>query len=182
MYNYAIFFIFAEKYTVMRDFFKIYMQKEGEGSELKETIADFGLYLMEIPFIMFSSTKKLVEREWPGEDGKDVYVPKRLDTEAYTLKIKFGYKGGPGETNKAIKAFWNYLTGNDGSGVYMKIYCDYNTVGRRHVRFSGIPGEPIFVRDEWGDFMVFDVNLNVDDPITDVVPLIDSEKKVINLV
>lgn len=182
MHNYAIFFIFAEKYTVMQDFFKVYMQKEGEGSELKETIADFGLYCMELPFSMFTSTRKLTEREWPGENGKDVYIPKRLDAEAYTIKIKFGYKGNPESANEHLKAFWDYLTGNDGSGVYIKFYNDYNRVGRRHVRFLNISDSPIYVRDECGDFLVFDVEFNVDDPITDVIPLIDADKKVINLV
>lgn len=166
----------------MQDYFKIYMQKESEGSELKETIADFGLYCMEMPFTLFTSTRKLTEREWPDEDGKDVYIPKRLDAEAYTIKIKFGYKGEPESANEHIKAFWKYLTGNDGSGVYIKLYNDYNGVGRRHVRLSSFSDSPIYVRDEYGLFLAFDVELNVDDPITDVIPSIDADKKVINLV
>lgn len=166
----------------MQDFYKIYMQKEREGSELKETIKDFGLYCMDSPFILYTTARKLTEREWPGEDGKDVYVPSRLDVDAYSIKLKFGYKGAEREANNKIKAFLEYLTGRDGSGVYMKMYCDYTNIGRRHVRFSQIPGDPVFFRDGDGDFLVFDLEMNVDDPVTDIVPSADAGGNIINLV
>ena len=108
----------------MTDYYKVYMQKEGDGAPLKETIAAFGMYCMSIPMSVGDGIKALSERSWAGEDGLDTYVPGRLSLEAYTIKIKFGYKGAKYGANPKLKEFVDYLTGADGSGVYMKLYCD----------------------------------------------------------
>ena len=34
----------------MKDYFRIYMQKEGDGAKVMDTITDFGMYVSESPF------------------------------------------------------------------------------------------------------------------------------------
>ena len=153
------------------DYYKIYMQKEGEGTTLRETIASFGMYCMEIPFTAIGKIKTLTERNWMNEQGKDVYVPKVLLQEAYTMKIKFGCKGDKFTANENIRKFVDYLTGKDGEGVYMKMYCDYTRIGRRHVRLTNISDDATLVRNDEGDILIISVELAVDDPVTDVYPL-----------
>lgn len=42
----------------MKDYFRIYMQKEGDGNEVKDSIADFGMYVSENPFKPCDSVKE----------------------------------------------------------------------------------------------------------------------------
>lgn len=64
----------------MTDYYKVYMQKEGDGAPLKETIAAFGMYCMSIPMSVGDGIKALSERSWAGEDGLDTYVPRPLES------------------------------------------------------------------------------------------------------
>lgn len=153
------------------DYYKIYMQKEGDGKTLRETISDFGMYCMEIPFTTTGKIKALSERSWANEQGKDVYVPKTLMQEAYTMKIKFGCKGDKFSANENVRKFADYLTGKDGEGVYMMMYCDYTRIGRRHVRLTEISDDATLIRCDDGDILIITVELSVDDPATDVKPV-----------
>ena len=47
----------------MKDYFRIYMQKEGDGNEVKDSIADFGMYVSENPFKPCDSVKEPPKRE-----------------------------------------------------------------------------------------------------------------------
>lgn len=153
----------------MGQYYKVYMQKEQDGGALKETIADFGMYCMDIPFAIGGSAKSLTERSWADEDGKDVYIPETIMIEAYTMTVKFGFKGDKFSANENITNMVNYLTGRDGSGVYLKMYCDYTKIGRKHVRFVKLSDEAELVRnDEDGDILVIEMQFSVDDPATAV--------------
>ena len=153
----------------MTDYYKVYMQKEGDGTPLKETIAAFGMYCMSIPMSVGDGIKALSERSWAGEDVLYSCVPGRLSLEAYTIKIKFGYKGAKYGANPKLKEFVDYLTGADGSGVYMKLYCDYTGIGRRHVRLTKLPGEAELVRNgDEGDILVAEFEFKADDPVTSI--------------
>lgn len=153
----------------MAKYYKVYMQKEKSGEVMKETIADFGMYCMTIPFSIGGTAKALTERSWAEEDGKDVYVPQQLKMESYTMKVKFGCKGEKFSANKNITDMLDYLTGRDGSGVYMKLYCDYTKVGRRHVRFTKLSDDATLVRtDDDGDILIVEMEMAVDDPVTEV--------------
>lgn len=153
----------------MEQYYKVYMQKEQDGSVLKETIADFGMYCMDIPFAVGGTAKALTERSWADENGKDVYVPEKLMMEAYTMKVKFGYKGDKFSANKAIADLLDYLTGRDGNGVYFLMYCDYTKTGKKHVRFTKLSDDATLVRtDDDGDILIIELELAVDDPVTSV--------------
>ena len=45
------------------------MQKEGDGNEVKDSIADFGMYVSESPFKPCDAVKEPVKREWHDEHG-----------------------------------------------------------------------------------------------------------------
>ena len=111
------------------------MQKEGDGNEVKDSIADFGMYVSESPFKPCDSVKEPVKREWHDEHGDDEYIGKDgLYMAAYENKVKFLFKGNAFGANEKCKAFIDYLRK---SGM-MKMYCDFNRVGRQHVRLKSI--------------------------------------------
>lgn len=45
----------------MKDYFRIYMQKEGDGNEVKDSIADFGMYVSENPFKPCDAVKEPIK-------------------------------------------------------------------------------------------------------------------------
>ena len=155
----------------MTKYYNIYMQKEKSGSP----VAD-------IPFKRIGDPKSLTERDWAGEDGKDVYVPEKLAISNYTMKIKLCCKGEKYSANEKIKKLHDYLIGNDGNGVYIKLYCDYTKEGRQHIRFSKIPDDATLVRnDDDGDILVFSVEVTVDDPVTEIKPVVDVKGNITKL-
>lgn len=166
----------------MARYYNIYMQKEKSGSPVKNIIDDFDMQCADIPFRLIPEVKPLTERNWAGEDGKDVYVPKKLSVSAYTMKIKLCCKGEKYSANDKIQKLLEYLTGSDGSGVYMKLYCDYTKIGRQDVRFTKMPDEAVLVRDDMnGDILVFTVEVSVDDPVTSIAPATDATGNITKL-
>lgn len=155
----------------MNQFYKIYLQKEAEDAPLKETIFEWGIYCKDIPFKMVAEAKSLTERDWADEQGKDVYVPEKLMMKGYEMTITLCCKGDKFSANTALNALIEYMTGADGNGVYMKMYCDYTKIGRRHIRFLSLEDNAELVRnDEDGDILVFSIKVSVDDPVTVVTP------------
>lgn len=152
------------------DFDKVYFQKETDGAAVKETVASFDVYCSEMPFVIANKAKDLTTRNWHDEDGLDAYVPSVLKMEAYELEVKFICKGDRDSSNQKIRNFIDYLTGRDGSGVYLKVYDSYTEIGRQHVRFTELSDKAELVRDADGDILVFTVKFNVDDPVTDIKP------------
>lgn len=146
-------------------YYKYYIQKEADGSAVKETGADFDIYEVESKFYGCVSAKELPKRSWNDEHGDDEFVPDDLMMESLTHTVKFGYKGDKFSANKAIKSFLDYLS----KGGSMKIYDEYNGIGRQHVRFSSMSDDATLVRDEEGDILIFTVSLKVNDPVTDIV-------------
>lgn len=166
----------------MTKYYNIYMQKEKSGSPVVNIIDDFDLQCADIPFKRIGDPKALTERDWVGEDGKDVYIPEKLAISNYTMKIKLCCKGEKYSANEKIKKLHDYLIGNDGNGVYIKLYCDYTKEGRQHMRFSKIPDDATLVRnDDDGDILVFSVEMTVDDPTTEIKPVVDVKGNITKL-
>ncbi len=160
------------------EYFKIYMQLTSDGATVKETISDFGLYCMEVPFSVAQSAKELSTRDWYDEDGTDVYIPKdRLKMSAYDMKVKFGYRGDRFSANEKINAFLSYLK----QGA-LKMYCDYTRIGRQNVVLSKVDDSATLVRDDLdGDLLIFTVMFKVYDPVTDIEPKTDSKGNITTL-
>ena len=161
----------------MNNFFRIYLQREKDGAEVFDTIDTFGMYCMENPFKPCEKVKEPTKRNWYDENGDDEYISptKGLLMEAYESKVKFGFNGRAYGANEKLKTFLEYLRGG-----MMKMYCEFNAIGRQHVRLADI--DPSLYRDVRGneDILVVSVNLKFNDPCTDVSP-VRLDEKVVNL-
>nr|DAX76195.1 MAG TPA: hypothetical protein [Caudoviricetes sp.] len=161
---------------------KVYIQKIGAGSPVKETIADFDIYCADMPFKLFVEAKAPSKRDWFDEHGDDEYIPNGgLKLKAYTMDVRFCCKGDKYSSNEKIKKFINYLTGLDGSGAEMKMYCTWTKIGRKGIRFDKLNDKAELLRDEDGDTLVFTITFKVNDPITDITPIIDTHNIVTTL-
>lgn len=161
---------------------KVYIQKIGTGSPVKETIADFDIYCADMPFKLFVEAKAPSKRDWFDEHGDDEYIPNGgLKLKAYTMDVRFCCKGDKYSSNEKIKKFINYLTGLDESGAEMKMYCTWTKIGRKGIRFDKLNDKAELLRDEDGDTLVFTITFKVNDPITDITPIIDTHNIVTTL-
>ena len=158
-------------------YFRIYMQREVDDAEVIDTIASFGMYVSESPFKPCADVKEPTKRSWYDEHGDDEYVSTDgLYMASYENKVKFLFKGDAFGANEKCKAFIEYLRGG-----MMKMYCEFNRIGRRHVRLKSI--DPELYRDpDDGDILIMSVTFKFNDPVTDVKPVKDSKGNVTNLV
>lgn len=150
----------------MAKYFRIYLQKESDGAEVKDTIDDFGMYVSESPFKPCDSVKEPTKREWYDEEGDDEYVPADgLRMASYENKVKFLFKGDAFDATEKTKSFVEYLR----TAGLMKMYCEFNKIGRQHVRLKSI--DPTLYRDaNDGDILTLSVTFKFNDPITDIEP------------
>lgn len=149
---------------------------EKDGAEVIDTINSFGMYCMENPFKTCSEVKEPTKRTWYDEHGDDEYIPKDgLYMSSYENKVKFGFKGKAYGANEKLKAFLQYLRGG-----MMKMYCEFNGVGRKNVRLKSV--DPVLYRNVQGDeeILILSVTFKFNDPITDVAP-IKANGKITNL-
>ena len=161
----------------MKDYFRIYMQKEGDGNEVKDSISDFGMYVSENPFKPCDAVKEPVKREWHDEHGDDEYIGKDgLYMAAYENKVKFLFKGNAFGANEKCKAFIDYLRK---SGM-MKMYCDFNKIGRQHVRLKSIDPD-LYRYPDSDDLLVLSITFKFNDPVTDINPIMDAQGRISNL-
>ena len=152
----------------MDRYFRIYLQREVDGAPVVDTIDSFGMYCMENPFKTCVDVKEPVKRTWYDEHGDDEYIPPAdgLYMAAYENKVKFGFKGKAYGANEKLKAFLEYLRGG-----MMKMYCEFNGIGRKNVRLKSI--EDTLSRDVKGDedILIVSVTFKFNDPITNVSPV-----------
>lgn len=150
------------------NYYKIFFQKETDGAEVKETIADFGMYCMEDPFVLYSEAKDVTKRSWYDEHGDDEYIPKNGQyIQSYENSVKFGFRGNEFGANENLRSFLDYLC----SGM-MKMYCEFNKVGRQHVRFKSVK-QTLYRDKDDGDILIVTVTFKFNDPVTDIKPSVD---------
>lgn len=167
---------------------RLYFQKmaivDGEGNavthEVKETISSFQMYPMTMPFAVGGEAKKLPSNDWPDEDGLEEYVPEDgIPLQAYEIELQFGFRfdgatgqyglyGLFGRAQAAMDAFRKYLTGRDGSGVWLMFFSEHTGVGRQKVRFSSMDPEPEYIKTKQGERLFCKVKLKIDDPVTQI--------------
>lgn len=141
--------------------------------------SEFGMVVSEIPFHFVGDVKEPYSNDWKDEHGADVYLPDEgLKMKAYEMDVTFLYKGPRtvGNTTKTLtedlRAFINYLTGQDGNGSRLTIYDTYNAVGRRSIYVKSISSD-VFVRQPVNngtaqEIARFTIKFTVCDPMTDV--------------
>lgn len=162
-------------------YYKVLIQKEtAEGEKdaaVKDTVADFGVWCSELPLDVGLEVKEPVTRDWRDEDGEDAYTDGGLYVAAYDMTVKWLAKGAAGTVRDMVRAFIDYLSGRDGSGVKMRIYSEWSGMGRQHVRLKKVDSSAKL--DRCGDFEVvsFDTTLRVEDPVTQTVLVATSEKQ-----
>ena len=95
---------------------------------------------------------------------------------AYENKVKFMFHGDAFGANEKCKDFIDYIRK---SGM-MKMYCDFNRIGRQHVRLKDI--DPNLYRDpDNEDLLVLYITFKFNDPVTDVKPIKDAQGSISNL-
>ena len=148
--------------------YNVFIQKEQTGAVVKETVADFDVWCASIPFDIGMEVKEPVVRDWKDENGEDAYLGDSLKFAAYDMTVKWCCKGDKFSANAVIKKFLIYVSGRDGSGMIMKMYCDWTKVGRRHIRLKKVSDDADLHRDDEGDVVTFSTVLRVEDPVTEV--------------
>ena len=131
----------------------------------------FGIACEEFPFKLFPEAKELPQNDWPGEDGKEVYVPKEVPLKAYDIDVTFIYKGTEANMRKDIKDFILFLYGrNSGAaGASLAVFDEHIGFGRKDVRCTKVSNE-LFYNEDYDDEKLarFKVTFSVDDPMTEV--------------
>lgn len=139
---------------------------------VKETLSDFNIGCIEFPFKMLGSAKELVSRDWPGENGKDVYVPPSgIPIQDYDLEVDFLYKGTVDSISTDMTAFIAFLLGkNSGAtGARLCIYDENVGFGRKDVVLTEIDPEMYSAGDYDPDALFnFKAKFHVYDPWTAV--------------
>lgn len=146
---------------------KTYVQSISGGGT-KELLTDFNIYTGNVPFNTDYKAKQLPKNSWFDEDGDDEYVPDTLKLEAYEMSFEVGYKGAFQTAVSAGETLVNWFL-NAGE---FSMYCDYNQVGRTHVRFVSMSKPTVMVSNEdEGDIYKWNITLKVNDPLTNWMPI-----------
>ena len=160
------------------EYYKTYIQMEGEGGEFVETVARWGLYCGAIPFKFAGEAKEVSARNWMDEDGLDEYIsPDGLRMAYYDLDVTFCFKGSKFEANPCVTEFLKFIVKGK-----MMLYSEYLGIGRRHVRYLKVNDDATLVRSDDGDILYFTVTFRVGDPVTEVVTTADEDGNVNGLV
>ena len=165
-------------------YFKFYTQKEGADTSgnaypVKESGKDFHVYLKECKFYGGIELKDVPKRDWHDSNGDDEFISTNPTYKSKNIDAKFAYKGKLFSANKAINAFMEYLA----SCGSMKIYDEYNQIGRKKTRFVCVSDDATLYRkmDGADEALVFTVRLKINDPVTKVTLIKDKDGNVIEL-
>ena len=149
-----------------------------------DLLEKFGIACEEFPFKYFPEAKELPKNDWPGEDGNEVYTPKKVPMKAYDVEVTFIYKGNEANMRKDIKDFIQFLYGRnkDSVGASLFVFDEHVGFGRKDVRCTKVSNE-LFYNEDYDDEKLarFKVTFSVDDPITEVTATYDSEKNIQDL-
>lgn len=148
----------------------------GSAYPVCESVATWGVFCKDIPFILQDKMKEPAKRTWYDENGDDEFIPEGgLMAEAYTMEVELGCKKmSAGEAQKLSSAsvddvrqkvgqFVSYLRT---SGM-MKLYSSHTRTGRQNVRLSQL-GKATWKSENGEEWLVFSVTLKVNDPVTDI--------------
>lgn len=138
-----------------------------------DLLSTFNIACSEFPFKLLPETKDLPTRDWAGEDGRDVYIPKKIPMKNYDIEVVFLYKGTEDKIHKDVADFVNFVYGRDKNSVggRLAIYDEHTKIGRKDVRVLSVDNDVYSCDDSDPDAIAtFKVKFSVEDPITNVVP------------
>lgn len=155
-----------------------------EAGPVADLLNDFRVVCQEFPFKKDPKPKDLPTRDWPGEDGLDVYIPPKIPMASYDVEVTFLYVG----TEKTIQAdladFIDFLYGRnaESKGGRLAIYNEGVGMGRKDVVAAEVENELFYLSDNDIDAVAtFRVKFTVYDPTTEVTPARDMSNKVTSL-
>lgn len=159
---------------------------KGSVVDLKES---FKIICQDFPFMKNPRSKALPTRDWPDEDGLDVYVPDTLPIKHYDIDVVFLYVGTEDNIGDNISNFIDFIygrkKGNDGDTVQsarLAVYNEYVGMGRKDIVVSEVENEIFYISDNDPDAIAqFKVKFTVYDPTTIVTPITNSFNKVTSL-
>ena len=133
-----------------------------------DTQEEYFVVCSECPFKILPTTKELAKRDWPDEDGEDVFMPADgLKFKAYDLEVKFLYVGQKEDMALDLNAFIEFIYGkNDNGSPLLAIYDEYTQQGRQGVYVLEVNNE-FLAYDDANDGVVgeFKVKFRVTDPV-----------------
>lgn len=158
----------------MADHKRFYIQQQSyDGSDYTnvgaavEVIA-YGIVCQEFPFKYLPEMKELPKRDWPDEDGDDVYFPSDgMKMKAFDLDVKFLYADSITNMRSKLVAFINFLYGRNTNGSpCLLIYDEYTNTAFRGVYVSEVGNELYEYNDvNINAHAMFKVKFRVTDPI-----------------
>lgn len=134
--------------------------QKGTGGEIKDLLSAFNIGVKGIPLFVPTDMKDLPSRDWPGEDGEDVFFPSNNKYKAYDIEIDVHYKGSRGSFPSVMSSLFAYLTKN---GTELSIYSPYTQTGCKGAYFKGF-GNFDFHRDDEGEDAGFKMKFRVTKP------------------
>lgn len=158
--------------------YSIFFQKAISGAKVKDLLTEWKMVCTDFPFELYPETKDLPKRDWADQDGEDTFIPDVLPLKAYDIEAGLCYTGEMGTAYAKIISFLNYLIGEDGNGVDLKIYNPHTKIGRKNLYFSGA-SDYEYHSDGNGDALLFKVKFRVSDPKTEIVPMYNVDKTTI---
>lgn len=146
-----------------------------------DTLEDYHIGCMEFPFKTAPKSQALIERQWPGKDGKDVYIPPNgIPLEDYDIEVEFIYKGTVPQIGTDMSGFLDFIRGrNEGAtGGRLVIYDEHVGFGRKDVAVADVDPQ-MYQADESDPDALFDfkVTFHVYDPSTNITVVTDNKTK-----
>ncbi len=131
------------------------------------------------PFKVLPEAKELPKRDFPGEDGVEVYIPDKIPMKAYEIEVVFIYKGTEATMQEDLNNFIKFLYGrnSNATGGRLAIFDEHVKIGRKDVRCLKVSND-FFYDEDWDDDKLagFKVTFEVDDPVTEVTPIYSVEQ------
>lgn len=146
-----------------------------------DILSTYNIICQDFPFKKNPKAKDLPTRDWAGEDGADVYVPKKLPVKDYEIEVAFLHVHSKTTTTEDrdnlmrqnISGFIDFLYGrNEGAtGSRLVIYNEYVGMGRKDITVSEVDNELFYLSDDDPDAVArFKIKFHVYDPTTEVTP------------
>ena len=150
---------------------------DNDAATIIDTEKMYNIACTSTPFLPFSESKDVFTRDWPEEDGEDVYI-NAIKRKAYDWEIGLCYKGEAHSAYEWIMYFLHLLLDRDdrmkiGYPLF-RMYFPYLEFGRKGVYLKKFSEDSLYIdRDE--NIVTFSMTFRVTDPVTTLVPVMSGD-------
>lgn len=149
---------------IPNDYRPFLIQKLTNGAELRNS-TEWNLLIKSMPFKPIGDVKAPFTRNWPDQNGNDVFIPDQQVFEAYDIECDFVYYGDKDTASQMVNTFiYAYLA----SGGLFMLYDTYTHIGKTNVNYKSISPDKYYNEQE--NVVIFKMTFTVNDPVTMVVP------------